>query len=57
MRYIALIILLFLSLSSCKSSKTAIVTTKKEASKSENINSSVAEAVIQNARAYEGVRY
>lgn len=55
MRSYALVLLLFLSFASCKSAKQPKIVTKKETSK--NHDNTIVKAVIDNALAYDGVRY
>lgn len=56
MRFYALILISILFFSSCKSTKHTSVITKKE-KRAELDEHSIANAIIQNAQDYEGVRY
>ncbi|MBT8258919.1 MAG: C40 family peptidase [Bacteroidia bacterium] len=63
MRYFAPLLVFILLFSSCKSSKSRIVTTKREAAKTSEVSTAspseykLANAVINHALVYEGVRY
>lgn len=56
MRSLALVLIIFISLASCKSAKRTKIVTKKETT-SEKFTNTIVNAIIENAQAFNGVRY